>query len=197
MAPATKCRLALFSGTAFTIASTALAATPTSTLTVVATSNIGNSLAPKIHLYQIGTSKDFWPATSTQIAHDIPVGYYRIEVSLLGYRSFRRELEVSDENTSVRVVLTPSGEATGPAELKGTVLHVTNYTGLWVLAFPLTGSPSDMTESPVAKETGRFRITTAHPGSYILVVVRGDRVLASQQADIGFQNPELTIDLRE
>ena len=159
---------------------------------VVTTSNLGDLLEPEIHLYQARTHKDFWPEGRQQSASDIPPGYYQIQVSSLGFRPYEQELEVGAGRTDVRAVLAPSGEATGELDLNGKVINAKSYEGLWALAFPLAGNLSDSTQSMVSS-TGTFRIATAHPGPYILVLVRGDRTLGCKQVYIGVTNPEVQI----
>jgi|ERR1700733_461209 len=166
------------------------------TIRVVATSNIGDLLEPEIHLYQAGSHKDFWPAGKQQSASDIPPGYYQIEVSSRGFRPYEQKLELGDGRTDVRAVLTPSGEAMGELDLNGKVVNAKSYEGLWALAFPLAGNLSDSTQSMVSN-TGTFRIATAHPGPYILVLVRGDRTFGCKQVYIGATNSEVQINAGE
>ena len=169
---------------------------PPSSITVVASSYIGEQLLPTIHLYQLGSRKDFWPAGRSQSAANISHGYYELEVSYPGYRSFNRGIELGDEHMDVRVILIPSDEAQGAQALTGRVVNARDFRGLWVIVFPLAGSPSDTTECLVS-ESGHFRIATAHSGPYVLTVVRGQTLLSSQAVNIGIRTPELTIDLRE
>lgn len=166
----------------------------TATITIVATSNIGSPLTPEVHLYQLGSATDLWPSGHIQVARDIPFGYYEITVSAPGFRPYTRDLEVINENTDIRAVLSPSGEAVGSVELKGRVLHSKHDGAVWVVVFPLAGKPSDTTESRV-DAAGNFAISTAHMGPYLLAVVQGDIVLESQSVWIRFENQDLTIDL--
>jgi len=166
------------------------------TVNVVASSSAGDRLAPEIHLYQLGSQRDFWPDGAKQVARGVPYGYYSIEVSMRGFRTYHRELELGQDHVDVRVVLAPSDEAHGPMELGGTVIHSKDNSELWAVAFPLAGSPSDATECQI-DGSGRFKITTVHSGPYVLAVVRGQKLLGSQAVFIGYRNAELTIDLHE
>jgi hypothetical protein len=169
---------------------------PISSVTVVASSIAGDRLAPEIHLYQAGSHKDFWPTAKTQGAASIPHGYYELEVSSPGYRSFNRNLELGDEHIDVRVVLIPSDEAQSVLALTGQIVNAKDLRGVWVILFPLAGSPSDTTECQVS-ESGHFRVTAAHGGPYVLTIVRGQKLLRSQAVNMRYRSPELTIDLRE
>ena len=158
-------------------------------LRIVATSNTDDLLEPEIHLYQAGSHKDFWPAGHRQSA-SIPPGYYQLEVSSPGFRHYERSLEVLGHQSDIRVVLTPSGEASGELDVRGKVTNAKSYERLWVLGFPLAGNLSDSTQSLVSK-TGAFLIATTHSGPYILVLVRGDNTLGCKQIYIGATNPEV------
>jgi len=79
------------------------------TVAVVATSNLGDALKPKIHLYELGSHRDHWPETG-QTATSIPFGYYEIEVVEPGFRHFARAIDIIDDHTDVRVVLSPSNQ---------------------------------------------------------------------------------------
>ena len=166
------------------------------TLRVVAVSNIGDELQPEIHLYQSGSHKDFWPSGHKLTADAIPPGWYTIEVSLAGFRRFERQLEIYGEDIALRVIMIPALEAAGELSLGGKVTHLSSYDRLWVLAFPLEGPPADMTESMVTAE-GRFRVSTTHAGVYLLVIVRGVDVLATQRVYIGIKNTDVEIEARE
>jgi len=167
-----------------------------STVTIVASSNLGDKLSPEIHLYPLGSRQDVWPTGRVQTANRVPFGYYDLEAFVPGFRPFHRRLDVGHEPVTVRVVLLPSDEAHGPMELSGRLLGARNPSGLWAVAFPLTGSPSDIAESPVNYE-GRFRITTTQSGPYVLTVVRGDKLIISQAVYIGYKNREIDIELHE
>jgi hypothetical protein len=161
---------------------------------VIAISPAGDAVSAEIRLYELGSNKNLWPRGETQIANDIPSGYYRIEVIKPGYRSFHRELEVSNERADVRAVLTPSVETSGASTLHGKIVPVQDSAGMWVLAFPISGQPNDMTQAKVGKN-GQFQITTGHAGSYLLAVVTGMKLLGTKEAYIGFQNSDVVIDL--
>jgi hypothetical protein len=170
------------------------------TVTVVARpylAEAGGELKPEIHLYEKGSHKDFWPGGHAQAASDIPPGSYEIDVFQPGFKRFHRDVDVMGQQTEVRVVLLVATEATGkPFELAGRVLTAKDYVGMWVLAFPLAGNPSDVTEVQVGHD-GRFKITAATAGPYLLAVLQGDKVARSESVYIGNQNREELIDLRK
>jgi hypothetical protein len=189
-------RVGLVSVTLFALFSPASAAT----ITVVARAYLqerGDPLTPEIHLYQQGSNKDFWPAGRAQTAPDIPAGWYELDVFQPGFKRFHQEVTVGGEQISIRVVLLVGVEANGhQLELEGRVIKAKDYVGVWVLAFPLAGSPSDIIEARV-DGTGRFKLSSMAPGPCLLAVVRGDSVLHSQQVVISQENPELTIEVGE
>jgi len=164
-------------------------------VTVLATSNIGDTLKPEVHLYELGSNKDYWTGTG-QTANNVPPGYYQVKVSMPGYRHFEKTLDVIDEHTDVRVILTPSEHDVGEVELRGRVQNVKFEQRLWVLLSPLAGNPDDATESLVGKD-GSFRVATTHSGPYLLALVRGEgEVLNCQRVYMRPQNAEITIDAR-
>ena len=175
--------------------STAASASATE-INVVATTSGGESVSPEIHLYQAGSNRDVWPRRQGNTAGGVPPGYYRVEVSFKGYRRFSRDLAVSGQHIDVRVLLTPSMEATGELVLTGTVAHARDVTGLWALAFPLEGQPSDFVESLV-NAAGEFRLATPHGGDYMITVVKGSKVLGCQHVSIGVTNEPIVIDVHE
>jgi hypothetical protein len=155
----------------------------------------GDELKPEIHLYQKGLHKDFWPGGHAQAASDIPPGTYEIDVFQPGFKRFHRDVDVISGHTEVRVVLLVATEATGqPFELAGTIFTATNNVGMWILAFPLAGNPSDVTEVRVGHD-GHFKITAPTAGPYLLAVLQGDKVVRCESVYIGNQNREQFIDL--
>jgi hypothetical protein len=163
---------------------------------VFATSNIGTDLKAEIHLYHLGSHDDSWPVPHAQSATNVKPGYYQIEVSLPGFRSYKRDVEILNESNDIRAVLTPSEEAAGRLVLSGRVTNAKTYEKLWVLAFPLTGNPSDSTQAMV-NSGGAFRVVTTHPGAYVLVVVSGERMLGCTETYIGADNAEVVIRVTE
>jgi hypothetical protein len=164
------------------------------TINVVVTTADGEPLTAQIRLFQVGTEKNLWPAGGAQSASGIRPGYYRIEVFKPGFRQFRRDLELGEEVADIRAVLTVSRETSGALDLRGKVVSIPSYTGIWVIIFPLAGLPTDMTEAKV-EDGGGFQISTSHSGPYLLAVVRGSEVLHSEPVYIGVRNPELVINL--
>jgi hypothetical protein len=63
---------------------------------------------------------------------------------------------------------------------------------MWVLAFPLAGNPSDVTEAQVG-HNGHFKITALTAGPYLLALMRGDSMLGCRSIYIGSTNPEVKI----
>jgi hypothetical protein len=153
----------------------------------------GSELKPEIHLYEKVTHKDVWPSAHAQSASGIPSGSYEIDVFQPGFKRFRRDVNVTGERTEVRAVLLVTTEATGQRiELAGRILAAQDYTGMWVLAYPLAGSPSDVTEARVSQD-GRFKITAANAALYLVTVMRGDHMLACKSIFIGTDNQEVQI----
>jgi hypothetical protein len=168
------------------------------TVTVVVRPYLSNDtdwLRPQIHLYELGSHRDLWPTGHVQTADAIPPGLYEIDVFQPGFKRFHRELDVTAGLTEVRVVLQVSVEASGQQmEIAGRVRGPNDYAGIWVLAFPLAGSPADVVETRVGN-SGGFRVVTSRSGPYLLTVVRGDRVLGTQPVVIRPGNSELTIEV--
>jgi hypothetical protein len=166
------------------------------TVTVVASSYLGGTLTPEIHLFQQGSQKDLWPSIRAKTADNIPPGLYNVEISAFGFRHYHREINVSGEHVEVRAVLMVSTEATGPIRIGGRVLHAKDYVGVWVLLFPLAGDPSNVEEVRVGI-AGEFNLFTSNSGPYILAIVRGDDVLHVRRLIVRPENAELIIDAGE
>jgi hypothetical protein len=164
------------------------------TIAVTTQSLQGEPIVAEIHLYQSGTTKDLWLANRVQQVSGIWPGYYDITVTARGFRSFHRELELIGERLDVRVILTPTGETEGLLTLTGRVENSKQPEALWVLLFPLSGQPSDMTESPIGKQGG-FQLQTVHSGQYLLSVVAGETALFTKSVHIGRRNQAVVIDL--
>ena len=94
-----------------------------------------------------GAHEDVWPATHGQSAKDVKPGHYRIEVSVPGFRSYTRDIEIFAETKRYSRRTTPVGRAVGQLDVSGKVTEGKSYDKLWVLAFALVGNPSDSTQA--------------------------------------------------
>jgi hypothetical protein len=163
------------------------------TVTVFATTTLGQKVNPEIHLIQLGTKKDFWPANQEQSASNIPFSYYTIEVRSPGYSAFIEDIELIAEHTDIRAVLLPSMEAYGGIQLSGHVIHAKEYNGLWVLVYPLSGSPSKLLQARV-DSNGQFKLNSSRYGEFLLVLVNDDRFLHAEPLTIRAMNSEIEVD---
>ena len=154
--------------------------------TIVMTSAGDQIEKPNIRISELGTGKVERP-------DHLPYGYYRLQVTVPGFKTYEAEISVGLPRTSVRVSLDVAMECRGGELIAGSVRSVPPNHELWVKAVQAYGIAGG--ESRVDRN-GNFQIAGLGYGPYVVMVMDGSSVLHSETARVPFGNGRLLIDLR-
>lgn len=156
-------------------------------------SDLSQHGASVVDLIQRYTNKSFRANFQGLRGSNIPYGDYILRLAVPGFREYEQTLRVYQPLVSVRIGLSVSRIVDTPIPIaRGIIKPITKETvSLWVKLMPIVNNGSLM-ESRV-KSDGSFRLAGFDPGEYLLVVIRGTKVIYSKQVSL-FKD-ENTIDV--
>ncbi|MBV9267738.1 MAG: hypothetical protein JO061_16335 [Acidobacteriaceae bacterium] len=116
------------------------------------------------------------------VCADVPFGRYTLTVHAPGFQHANADVPVYTASRAVHVFLyLPGGDPPGVNRLTGSVQGALRSGDLWVRAMPITTGPVAM-DAIVSKE-GTFDMTGLDPGTYVLAVISGMKVLCAKSVE--------------
>jgi hypothetical protein len=149
-----------------------------------------------VRLVETGSGLDRSVAFSNLLARDVAFGTYDLSVSAPGFRKFDRKLSVFQDHIDVHAVLLVAEERTSVMVMRGSVRNMRGDHGnTWIYLIPLAGSPGAVLEARV-DERGRFSLASPTSAPYLLLLLRGSRVLYQREIYFGHEMTPIDIQLR-
>ena len=146
--------------------------------------------APRVTLTESGTRKAVGNFRNGRAA-GIPYGEYILEVAQPGFKIHEQRISVCQPEVFTRVMLQVANFPDA-ASLKG-VLKPKACPDDWVKLVSIRGNNTPVVETKVRSD-GSFELTGFDGGDYLLLLVRGLKVIYSEQLPIyGMRNVEITI----
>jgi len=146
--------------------------------------------APYVTLVELGTQKEAGKFQNGR-ALGIPYGEYILEVGQPGFKTHEQRISIYQPEVFMRVLLRVAN--TSDASLTG-VLKPKASPDDWVKLVSIRGNNTPVVETKVRSD-GSFELTGFDGGDYLLLVVRGLKVIHSEQLSTfyGMKNIEITI----
>jgi hypothetical protein len=163
---------------------------------VVAFGSNGKFLgAPNVTLFESEDRRDIARRFQRGIAENVPFGVYRIRAFLPGFYSCVRYAAVYQRRTTVVLGLEPGYEASpGPLRLSGRVVGQRPSAANRSFV-KLTGVFSSLSVESAIGPDGRFELSGMEFGTYLLLVVGEDGVLASRLVRLPGDGPTVQVEI--
>jgi len=151
----------------------------------------GAPIPAHITITEVGTKKVAALAKSTEQKEafaTVPFGRYIVAIEAPGFRTRERRLNVLGPAAYMRVGLVVAnadeqrvvGRQVFPFIRSVLELPLPQNADLWAKLVPITGPEDDLLDAKIGKD-GNFQFNGTETGDYLLMILDGHRVLATEQ----------------
>jgi hypothetical protein len=151
----------------------------------------GVSILANVTMTEVGTKKLTSSITSNaqkEVSALVPYGWYTLKIEAPGFRTYERPLKVLGPAVYMRATLMVGepdqtrmiGRYVAPSIQGSLQGKLPERAGLWAKLVPITGSEDNLMESKIDPD-GRFRFDGMDAGNYLILILDGRRVIATEQ----------------